>query len=104
LISSDHICEILQKYHPEGVEKHVPGTKTKMRKPLVAIGPFDEIHGDGHEKLGHAALRFGSGLPVYGFKDKYSKVILHLVVVPNSQEATTIGHVYLDMVTKYQGM
>ncbi|KAF9516259.1 hypothetical protein BS47DRAFT_1360445 [Hydnum rufescens UP504] len=84
-IAYDHIHEILQKYHPEGVEKHVPGTKTKMHKPLIAIGPFDEIHGDGHEKLGHAALRFGPGLPVYGFKDKYSKVILHLVVVPNSR-------------------
>lgn len=43
-------------------------------------------------------------LPVYGFCNQFSQAILHLVVVPNDQLATTIGHVYLDFVEAYKGL
>lgn len=42
------------------------------------------------------------GLPIYGMKDKFSSLIMHLVVVPNDRRSSTIGHVYLDYLDKYR--
>jgi hypothetical protein len=60
---------------------------------------------DGHEKLGEKALRMGLGIGIntYGACDHVGKV-LHLVVVLNSCLSDTIGHVFLDMVSAYQGV
>jgi hypothetical protein len=44
----------------------------------------------------------GVGLNVYGVKDQWTSFVLHLVVVPNNQLATTIGHVHLDCVDKHK--
>ncbi|KAJ6535848.1 hypothetical protein DFH09DRAFT_1091625 [Mycena vulgaris] len=78
------------------------GKGPKQRSALDAIGIFQEIHTDGHEKLGEKALRMGSGIGIdtYGMRDHVGKV-LWLVVVPNSRLSNTIGHVFLDMVSKY---
>jgi len=46
------------------------------------------------------ALSFAS---IYSVKDQWSSFILHLVVVPNTQLATTIEHVYLDYTEKHCG-
>jgi len=63
---------------------------------------LEEIHGDGHEKLGAQALEMGGvGLPIYGLKDKYSSFILLLRVVPNDRLPATIGHFYLDFITAF---
>jgi len=45
----------------------------------------------------------GVGLNIYGVKDQWSSFVLHLVVLPNSRLASTIGHVYLDCTEKYGG-
>jgi hypothetical protein len=81
------------------------GKGPKKRSALNAIGIFQEIHTDGHEKLGEKALQMGSGIGIdtYGMRDHVGKV-LWLVVVPNSRLSDTIGHVFLDMVSKYGGM
>lgn len=81
------------------------GKGPKQRSALNAIGIFQEIHTDGHEKLGEKALQMGSGIGIdtYGMRDHVGKV-LWLVVVPNSRLSDTIGHVFLDMVSKYGGM
>ncbi|KAJ7270398.1 hypothetical protein C8J57DRAFT_1065904 [Mycena rebaudengoi] len=78
------------------------GKGPKKRSALNAIGIFQEIHTDGHEKLGEKALQMGSGIGIdtYGMQDHVGKV-LWLVVVPNSRLSDTIGHVFLDMVSKY---
>ncbi|KAJ7287662.1 hypothetical protein C8J57DRAFT_1496089 [Mycena rebaudengoi] len=78
------------------------GKGPKKRSALNAIGIFQEIHTDGHEKLGEKALQMGSGIGIdtYGMRDHVGKV-LWLVVVPNSRLSDTIGHVFLDMVSKY---
>ncbi|KAJ7853169.1 hypothetical protein B0H14DRAFT_2354492, partial [Mycena olivaceomarginata] len=70
-----------------------------------AIGIFQEIHVDGHEKLGEKALRMGPGIgiDIYGMRDHVGK-ILWLVVVPNSRLSDTIGHVFLDMVSIYKAI
>ncbi|KAJ7495784.1 hypothetical protein B0H11DRAFT_2190352 [Mycena galericulata] len=78
------------------------GKGPKQRSALDAIGIFQEIHTDGHEKLGEKALQMGSGIGIdtYGMRDHVGKV-LWLVVVPHSRLSDTIGHVFLDMVSKY---
>ncbi|KAJ7796447.1 hypothetical protein B0H14DRAFT_2390727, partial [Mycena olivaceomarginata] len=77
----------------------------KKRSALNAIGIFQEIHVDGHEKLGEKALRMGPGIgiDIYGMRDHVGK-ILWLVVVPNSRLSDTIGHVFLDMVSIYKAI
>ncbi len=45
----------------------------------------------------------GVGLNIYGVKDQWSSFVLHLVVLPNNQLASTIGHVYLDCTEKHGG-
>ncbi|KAJ7691253.1 hypothetical protein B0H14DRAFT_3175656 [Mycena olivaceomarginata] len=75
----------------EGAELRFPGKKTpfKVRGQLKAVGPMEEVHCDGHEKL--------VGIPIYGFHDHTGK-ILQLTVIPNDRDEDTIGHVYLDFV------
>ncbi|KAF8207373.1 hypothetical protein K438DRAFT_1575965 [Mycena galopus ATCC 62051] len=72
------------------------------RSALNAMGIFQEIHVDGHEKLGEKALRMGAGIGinVYGMRDHVGKV-LWLVVLPNSCLSNIVGHVFLDMVSAY---
>ncbi|KAK6984681.1 hypothetical protein R3P38DRAFT_2575599 [Favolaschia claudopus] len=80
-----------------------PGRRTgpKKRSALDAIGIFQEIHVDGHEKLGEKGLKMGAGIgiDVYGARDHVGK-ILWLIVVPNARLSDTIGHVFLDMVSE----
>lgn len=77
-----------------------------MHGQLHAVGPWHEIHADGHEKLDYKALEMGSAIsiPIYAFQDKWSGVPLYLVVVPNDRLGAAIGHIYLDMVAEYQSM
>ncbi|KAJ7842013.1 hypothetical protein B0H14DRAFT_2512073 [Mycena olivaceomarginata] len=88
-------------------EMRRPGRRKgpKKRSALNAIGIFQEIHVDGHEKLGEKALRMGPGIgiDIYGMRDHVGK-ILWLVVVPNSRLSDTIGHVFLDMVSIYKAI
>ncbi|KAJ6624342.1 hypothetical protein B0H10DRAFT_1943243 [Mycena sp. CBHHK59/15] len=71
------------------------GKGPKQRSALNTIAIFQEIHTDGHEKLGENALQMGSGIRIdmYGMRDHVRKV-LWLVVVPNSRLSNTIGHVF----------
>ncbi|KAJ7167784.1 hypothetical protein C8R46DRAFT_1270142, partial [Mycena filopes] len=66
-------------------------------------GIFQEIHVDGHEKLGEKALRMGPGIgiDIYGMRDHVGKILL-LKVVPNSRLSDTVGHLFLDMVSDFQ--
>ncbi|KAJ6449991.1 hypothetical protein C8R45DRAFT_1114394 [Mycena sanguinolenta] len=88
-------------------EMRRPGRRKgpKKRSALDAIGVFQEIHVDGHEKLGEKALRMGPGIGIdtYGMRDHVGKV-LWLVAIPNSRLSDTIGHVFLDMVSKYKAI
>ncbi|KAJ7712307.1 hypothetical protein B0H14DRAFT_2645370 [Mycena olivaceomarginata] len=88
-------------------EMRRPGRRKgpKKRSALNAIGIFQEIHVDRHEKLGEKALRMGPGIgiDIYGMRDHVGK-ILWLVVVPNSRLSDTIGHVFLDMVSIYKAI
>lgn len=99
------IRKVLQDNAAALLDARFPGKKKIPRKKLYSIGVFDEVSADGHEKLGEQALQMGEGIgiPIYGFKDKFSNAALFFVVVPNARLATTISHVYLDFVQSFGG-
>ncbi|KAJ7156781.1 hypothetical protein C8R46DRAFT_1004518 [Mycena filopes] len=87
---------------PDGVDARYPGRKKIKRAQLKAHGIWQELHCDGHEKLGALALQMGGvGLPIYGMKDKWGGQILYLAVIPDDRHADVIGHVFLDFVEMY---
>ncbi|KAF8183565.1 hypothetical protein K438DRAFT_1599635 [Mycena galopus ATCC 62051] len=99
-IPRDIVRGIAHTIDPGGAELRFPVKKTpfKVRGQLKAVGPMEEVHCDGHEKLGSKALRMGPvGIPIYGFRDHIG-MVLYLTVVPNDRNEETIGHVYLDFV------
>ncbi|KIK05770.1 hypothetical protein K443DRAFT_130206 [Laccaria amethystina LaAM-08-1] len=56
-----------------------------------------------HKKLNTQAFNMGRvGLNLYGIKHQWSSFVLHLVIVPNNQLTTTIGHVHLDCIEKHK--
>ncbi|KAJ7756005.1 hypothetical protein B0H14DRAFT_3512281 [Mycena olivaceomarginata] len=74
--------------------------KDKVRGQLKALGIMEEVHCDGHEKLGAKALKMGQvGIPIYGFRD-HTGIFHYLTVIPNDREEMTIGHTYLDFVAE----
>ena len=86
----------------EGFQQRFPGKKNIRvpRKTLTAIGPFHEVSGDGHEKMAQLGLRMGEiGLPMYGFKDKWTDRILYFKLLPDCRTAGALDHFFLDMVT-----
>ncbi|KAJ7207004.1 hypothetical protein B0H12DRAFT_1243193 [Mycena haematopus] len=99
-IPRDTVRGIAHTIDPEGAELRFPGKKTpfKVRGQLKAVGPMEEVHCDGHEKLGSKALRMGPvSIPIYGFRDHVGTV-LYLTVIPNDRDEDAIGHVFLDFV------
>ncbi|KAF8833895.1 hypothetical protein BDN67DRAFT_873021, partial [Paxillus ammoniavirescens] len=95
----DFVRSVLTQYVPDGLSARFPGAKKIQRSALVAIGPNQQHHADGHAKLNAQVLQMGGiGLDIYGIKDQWSSFLLHLVVVPNHRLAATIGHVHLDYV------
>ncbi|KAJ7721702.1 hypothetical protein B0H16DRAFT_1699548 [Mycena metata] len=90
---------------PSDMRRPGRGKGPKIRTALNAIGIFQEIHVDGHEKLGEKALRMGSGIgiDIYGMRDHVGK-ILQFNVVPNSRLSDAVGHLFLDMVSKFQAI
>ena len=107
IATRDTVCTIMHEHFPEGFDKRFPGRNkpTIPRTPLRSSGPFHEISADGHEKLSELALHMGDiGIPIYGFKDKWSDVVLKLVCIPNCRTLGPIAHLYLDLVEEQGGM
>ncbi|KZV59667.1 hypothetical protein PENSPDRAFT_694942 [Peniophora sp. CONT] len=103
-VPRDCIRKVMHAVDPDGPDRRFPGKKVDPihRNPLHTLGPMLEVHCDGHEKLGALALRMdGVGLPIYGFKDKWSSYLLSLTVIPNDRDPTTIAHLYCDLVETY---
>jgi hypothetical protein len=89
----------MKEYAPEGALLRKPGGKSKIaRKSLKIVGPWQEIHADGHEKLDSKALMMGPvGIGIYGFR-QHVGFIQYLKVVPNARSSAVVGHLYLDMI------
>lgn len=91
----------MHDHYLEGFNQRFPGgNKPKVsRKGLTSAGPWREISGDGHEKMSELALQMGEvGLPIYGFKDKWSAFLLMLITVPDCRTAAAMGYIYLDLI------
>ncbi|KAJ6611237.1 hypothetical protein B0H10DRAFT_1809969 [Mycena sp. CBHHK59/15] len=99
-IPRDTIREIMKDNAPGAAKRRYPGNKDKIpRKNLRALGVFQELHFDGHEKLSSAALQMGPvGLAIYGSRDQASGVACSLSCVPDARHSVIVGHLYLDLV------
>ncbi|KAF7975358.1 hypothetical protein HWV62_9675 [Athelia sp. TMB] len=98
-----NIPRVMLLNDPEGVDSRYPGRKKIKRTVLTGHSIWQEVHCDGHEKLGKLALMMGSvGLPIYGMKEHWADAILYLKVLPNDRLADAIRHVYLDFVEGYR--
>ena len=87
-------------------DKQMIGSKTGTTwVPLDCLGPWHQLHWDGHEKIGSQALDMGGvGLPVCVGKDQFSSFVPIMQVLPNVRLGNTIGHLFLDMVENYRCM
>lgn len=93
------VRDVMHVLAPEGSLSRTPGVKKrKQRGHLTGEAIMQEIHFDGHEKLGCLALRMGEvGIPIYGGREHACGKILYMRVVPNDRDPATIGHCYLDL-------
>ncbi|KAK7442089.1 hypothetical protein VKT23_016363 [Stygiomarasmius scandens] len=75
------------------------GQKLRIeRKALTVLGPNQEMHSDGHEKLGPTALdMWGVGIPIYGFHQHVGHITF-LQAVSDARRADIVGHLHLDMI------
>ncbi|KIY61139.1 hypothetical protein CYLTODRAFT_480210 [Cylindrobasidium torrendii FP15055 ss-10] len=92
---------------PNGAARRQGGIRRQpvSRQPLISMGPFNEFHADGHEKLNSKALRMGAnlGMDIYGIRDKASSAIVLLQVVPNARLSDTVSNLYLDLAESLNG-
>lgn len=73
------------------------------RGNLTSPGPWFECNADGHDKLGALGLDFdGLGFPIYAFKDKFSRYILHIRVMPNNRTEQAIAMFAIDFLRKWK--
>lgn len=103
----DMVRKIMHDNFPSGFNERFPGKKrvSKKRGHLDGIGVFQELHCDGHEKLGPLALRMGPvGVHIYGMRCHASGFIVAEQVVPNGRCEVTVAHCYFDVVDAYGGM
>ncbi|KAJ3991960.1 hypothetical protein F5050DRAFT_1801932 [Lentinula boryana] len=103
-IPRDTVRAIMHDNYPHGAEARFPGKQVPRPRGLLKLGEgiFQEVHCDGHEKMNAKALRMGPiSIDIYGMRCHSSGKILHEFVVPNAQCSSTIGHIYLDFVSKY---
>ncbi|KAK6984658.1 hypothetical protein R3P38DRAFT_3103542 [Favolaschia claudopus] len=94
MVPRDTIRQIMREHFPLGFENRFPGNK-KSPIPRTAL----------MLKLGKQALDMGDiGLPIYGYKDKWSDDIPLMSFVPNSRTAAAIGHLFLDFIEAAGGI
>ncbi|ESK86081.1 hypothetical protein Moror_9362 [Moniliophthora roreri MCA 2997] len=101
-VPQDFVQQVMKKEDPDGACQRAPGNRFG-RIPCghhFVIGPYQEIHADGHEKFLSKALCIGPvGFDIHGFW-QHVEAIQELVVVPNARHADTIGHLHLDMIVE----
>ncbi|KAF4568635.1 hypothetical protein EYR36_010648 [Pleurotus pulmonarius] len=100
LIPRDELRTYLHDNFDEEFDRRfIRGRNGIDRVPLNCLGPWHQIHCDGHEKLNAQALEMGPvSIPIYGFKDQFSAFVVSLKVVPDSRNVETICHLFLDLV------
>jgi len=94
------MCQNLHDNYEEEFDKHFMGSKGAIDwVPLDCLGPWHQLHLDGHEKMGSQALDMGGvGLPIYAGKDQFLSFVPIMHVIPNVCLGNTIGHFFLDVI------
>ncbi|KAL0955346.1 hypothetical protein HGRIS_001595 [Hohenbuehelia grisea] len=103
LITRDELRSKLHDHFDHEFDKRMIGSKDRIeRVPLNCLGPWHQLHCDGHEKLNSQALAMGSVLlPIYAFKDQFSTFVPLMDLVPNVRNQHIICHLFLDLVEQY---
>ncbi|KAL0957505.1 hypothetical protein HGRIS_001298 [Hohenbuehelia grisea] len=103
LVIGDELRSKLHDHFDHEFDKRMIGLKDRIeRVPLNCLGPWHQLHCDGHERLNSQALAMGSvSLPIYAFKDQFSTFVPLLDLVPNVRNQQTICHLFLDLVEQY---
>ncbi|KAL0563780.1 hypothetical protein V5O48_018282, partial [Marasmius crinis-equi] len=101
IIPRHEVHAIMKMFALEGAALWHPGKRNKIsRGQLFMLGPWQELHGDGHEKLSSTALRIGLvGIGIYGFCQHVRKIEL-LCAVPDARQGDAVGHLHLDVIEK----
>ncbi|KIK56381.1 hypothetical protein GYMLUDRAFT_1016107 [Collybiopsis luxurians FD-317 M1] len=100
-VGRDQVSNTMHIHFPEDFVKRFPGRQLirQNRTAHTLVGPYHELHADGHEKLSASGLRMGDiGFSLYGYKDKWTCGIPFLRVMPESCSAASGGHLFLDFV------
>ncbi|KZT52241.1 hypothetical protein CALCODRAFT_531664 [Calocera cornea HHB12733] len=79
--------------------RRAPGKRKRVHlTSLWSLGPSEEWSGDGHDKLARMAL------PIWGLRDKASRRLLGLWVVPNSRLQTVPAALFLEVLIETPGV
>lgn len=102
----DEIRQVLHDHFDDEFDSRFVGSKNAIdRVPLNCLGPWHQLHSDGHEKLAAQALMMGNvTLPIYALKDQFSTFVPSMRVLPNVRLENTIGHFYLDFIEEFECM
>ena len=97
-VTRDRLGAHLKAQNPQAVESRQPGKRNVHRAGLWSNGSNEEWGIDGHEKLTHSM-----GISIVGITDKFSRMELMLVAMPNARVQEAVVAVYLRTVKKWGG-
>ncbi|KAF9034342.1 hypothetical protein BJ165DRAFT_1417428 [Panaeolus papilionaceus] len=98
-ISRDFTMQFLKAENPSLTANRHPQTRKIHKHTLWSSGPNEEWCLDGHEKI-----LLSMGIVVYGIIDKFSRMELSLIAVPNARDSALPIVVYLRAMKEYGGM
>lgn len=103
ILFRDETRQVLHDHFDDEFDARFVGSKDAIdRVPLNCLGPWHQLHGDGHEKLAAQALMMGGvTLPIYAMKDQFLTFVPIMRVMPNVRLGNSIGHFYLDLIEEY---
>ncbi len=99
IINRDFIRIFRKQNNPEGAASRHPITRQLHGSRITSMGPDEEWGADGHEKLAESM-----GIHIYGLIDKFSRLELLLIAVPNARLPEVVLLIYLRLVKRLKCM
>ncbi|KAF8985790.1 hypothetical protein BDQ17DRAFT_1436501 [Cyathus striatus] len=98
-IPRDEVLNIRRDQNPEATEARHPRTRKVHNSGIWSIGPNEEWCVDGHEKLLNCM-----GIAIWGVIDKFSRMELSLIAMPNARIQQIPPIIFLRLVKEKGGM
>ncbi|KAF8983259.1 hypothetical protein BDQ17DRAFT_1402591 [Cyathus striatus] len=98
-IPRDEVLNIRRDQNPEATEARHPRTRKVHNSGIWSIGPNEEWCVDGHEKLLNCM-----GIVIWGVIDKFSRMELSLIAMPNARIQQIPPIIFLCLVKEKGGM